>query len=604
MATTHKRKSGVWEYFDEPVEDKSNEKSSRNRRIPCKLCEFKLADGGGTSNLMNHLQARHPQEYKRLVNNSELPKSKEKQTVLNGRVCSSQRAAAITERLAAFVALDLRPLRVVEGIGFKQLMNYIEPGYVEPSRTHVMSICRKKYTTIKEELLSSLQSISNVALTTDIWTSRTVQSYLTVTVHFIADNWVMDSKVLVTREMSERHTGIHIAESLTEIAKDWNLDRKVVAIVHDNASNMVLASDLLEEWGDLPCFGHTLQLAVNTGLEISCIRRLSGACKKTVAHFKHSVVATTALHERQMTMNIPQHSLLQEVSTRWNSMYLMYERLAEQRWAIYAVIHDEQVTPSDKRYLDLTADQWDLLSQLLVVLKPLQVATTALSCEQNVSSSLIYPIIHGLINCHLKSDINDLPAIKKFKETVTLQLEERFIFDPENIAILSAAVDPRYHNLDFLRSEQREDVARVLLERIEKTEKERQEAEKATEKLIEEPRAKKKNDKETALSFLLGATSTQSAEEDNSGKGEFERFKKEAQLHHDENALVWWKTNQERFPVIAKIARQLLCVPATSVPSERIFSTVGLIVSNLRSSLKPENTDMLIFLNKNMKGLK
>jgi len=158
-------------------------------------------------------------------------------------------------------------------------------------------------------------------------------------------------------------------------------------------------------------------------------------------------------------------------------------------------------------------------------------------------------------------------------------------------------VDPRYHDLDFSSSEQREEVARVLLEKIEK---EYQEAERATE-IIEEPRAKKKksNEKETAMSFLLGA-STQSAGEDYSAKGEFERFKKEPQLHHDEHALEWWKNNHERFPLIAKVARQLLCVPATSVPSERIFSTAGLIVSNLRSSLKPENTDMLIFLNKNL----
>lgn len=75
------------------------------------------------------------------------------------------------------------------------------------------------------------------------------------------------------------------------------------------------------------------------------------------------------------------------------------------------------------------------------------VATTALSCEQNVSLSLIYPIIHGLINCHLKPNTNDLTAIKRFKETVTLQLQEHFIFDPENIVILSSAVDPRYHDL-------------------------------------------------------------------------------------------------------------------------------------------------------------
>lgn len=83
MATQRKRKSGVWEFFDEPTECRAEEKSSRNRKIPCKLCDIELSDGGGTSNLMNHLQAKHPQEYKRLVNNSEWIKSKAKQTTLS-----------------------------------------------------------------------------------------------------------------------------------------------------------------------------------------------------------------------------------------------------------------------------------------------------------------------------------------------------------------------------------------------------------------------------------------------------------------------------------------------------------------------------------------
>ena len=95
---------------------------------------------------------------------------------------------------------------------------------------------------------------------------------------------------------------------------------------------------------------------------------------------KHSVVAMGALHERQRGMNIPQHSLLQDVATRWNSTYFMNEQLAEQRCAIYAVIHDEQVSPTDKRrHFDLRLDQRDPLSQLVTVLKPLQVVTTALS---------------------------------------------------------------------------------------------------------------------------------------------------------------------------------------------------------------------------------
>ena len=54
----------------------------------------------------------------------------------------------------------------------------------------------------------------------------------------------------------------------------------------------------------------------------------------------------------------------------------MLERLAEQRVAIYAVIHDPAITKPEHRHLDLKDTQWDLLSQMVVVLKPLQIATT------------------------------------------------------------------------------------------------------------------------------------------------------------------------------------------------------------------------------------
>ena len=65
----------------------------------------------------------------------------------------------------------------------------------------------------------------------------------------------------------------------------------------------------------------------------------------------------------------------------------MYTRLIKQRWTIYAVIHDEQVTPTSQRNFDLKTDQWDLLDQLVhvVVLKPLQIATTAFSFVLDIS---------------------------------------------------------------------------------------------------------------------------------------------------------------------------------------------------------------------------
>ena len=69
------------------------------------------------------------------------------------------------------------------------------------------------------------------------------------------------------------------------------------------------------------------------------------------------------------------------------------------------------------------------------------------------------------------------------------------------------------------------------------------------------------------------------------------------------NILEWWKLNKGRFPNIAKLAKAVICIPATSTPSER-FSAVGHIVSKRRTCLNPENIDVILFLNKNLKFLK
>ena len=61
--------------------------------------------------------------------------------------------------------------------------------------------------------------------------------------------------------------------------------------------------------------------------------------------------------------------------------------------------------------------------------------------------------------------------------------------------------------------------------------------------------------------------------------------------------LEWWKLRCVEFPHIAKVARKVLCIPASSAPSERVFSAAGLTISNLRAGLLPENASALVVLN-------
>lgn len=62
------------------------------------------------------------------------------------------------------------------------------------------------------------------------------------------------------------------------------------------------------------------------------------------------------------------------------------------------------------------------------------------------------------------------------------------------------------------------------------------------------------------------------------------------------NPLEWWANNQMRFPLVAKLARRMLCITATSAPSERLFSQAGLTIASDRASLDPDFADTLIFL--------
>jgi hypothetical protein len=61
----------------------------------------------------------------------------------------------------------------------------------------------------------------------------------------------------------------------------------------------------------------------------------------------------------------------------------------------------------------------------------------------------------------------------------------------------------------------------------------------------------------------------------------------------DRSTLGFWKTYEHRFPILAKVARKLLCASGTSCDVERLFSRAGLICSALRNRLLPKTIQCL-----------
>ncbi|CAH1106738.1 unnamed protein product [Psylliodes chrysocephalus] len=159
---------------------------------------------------------------------------------------AKQREEIVTQLIAKMICIDLLPISCVENRGFKNLISYLAPTYKVPVAKTIQLRIDAIYEIEKQNLLKELRDIPYMALTTDCWSSRATESYITLTCHYINRNWQHISHNITTEIMEERHTGINLQNKLEEIMNEWGIMEECVsAIVHDNAANIVSATRTL-----------------------------------------------------------------------------------------------------------------------------------------------------------------------------------------------------------------------------------------------------------------------------------------------------------------------------------------------------------------------
>nr|XP_010769264.1 PREDICTED: uncharacterized protein LOC104945316 [Notothenia coriiceps] len=149
---------------------------------------------------------------------------------------SSTRSKAIADAIAFFICKDIQPYSVTENEGFLHLLHILEPRYHVPNRRFFTEKqIPALYDKVRRELVDSLSNAQRVAITVDGWTSCATDSYVTVTAHYIDDEWVLQNHVLQTRVFNEAHTGNNLAMLLQEVCREWKIEDKNPALVTGNA---------------------------------------------------------------------------------------------------------------------------------------------------------------------------------------------------------------------------------------------------------------------------------------------------------------------------------------------------------------------------------
>ena len=294
-----------------------------------------------------------------------------------------------------FIAKDMQPYSVVSDRGFCYMLKVLEPHHSIPSRTHFSSkVIPELYEVCRSETETELKQAPFLALSTDSWTSRATTSYLTVTVHYISD-WELKGYVLQTCPVYESHTSAHLAQELKQAVTEWKLERENITIpaTTDNAPNIVNAIRDTDVFGPhIGCFAQVLNLAAKKSVALNAVSCLLGKVRKIVAFFHKSTTAAQVLTNKQHMLNIPEHKLIHDVGTRWNTAHDMLERYVEQQPAIFSAMVDKAVKNTGKDMAMLTDGELELAEDLIQLLNPMKEMTTLMSCESTPTSSMILPL--------------------------------------------------------------------------------------------------------------------------------------------------------------------------------------------------------------------
>ncbi|XP_050875967.1 zinc finger BED domain-containing protein RICESLEEPER 2-like [Lathyrus oleraceus] len=390
-----KKKSSCWDHFIELTD-------VVERTAACKHCHKRYRcdpKSHGTSNMLAHSKICYKNPY--LENDL-------KQTNLafgsGGLISVSPKfdKEACRKAITLFVILDEHPFRVVDGEGFIFLCNQLEPLLTIPSRRTVARDCFQLYLDEKLRLKAYFRSdCSRVALTTDCWTSIQNLSYITVTAHFVDNDWNYQKRI-ISFSLVPNHKGETIGRKLEDVLREWGL-RNVSTITVDNASSNDVAVAYLKkrvhiknglmgeaDFFHMRCCAHILNLIVNDGLKeqdssVSSIRnavRFVRSSPQRALKFKECVEFSRITCRKHLCL---------DVSTRWNSTYMMLDA-AEKFQTAFEKLEGEDVGYVEwfGRHGPPCYTDWEKARAFVKFLKIFYEATKVFSSSQQVSLHTAY----------------------------------------------------------------------------------------------------------------------------------------------------------------------------------------------------------------------
>lgn len=612
--------STVWNDFDKKI--KTDNDGTEVRYAVCKICgnELTAKSSGGTGHLQRHAASCKKRQGIQM-----------RQTQLQYNPDGSVRTweynpEVARESLCRLIASQDLPLNFGESDAFQKYIRAAHnPRFSTVSRQTTTRDLIRYYNNCRDKLKEMFHTCTfSIALTSDIWSGRAREDYISVVAHYVNDDWIMEKRIIGFKLINVSHNAENIAESIIKVVEDFGLTDKIFSITLDNAAANTKAMEILTPLFNTyaqsfllhqRCACHIINLIVKSGLKRlnACIDSFRDA----ISFINCSNQRIAAYKSFCVAMNVRPRKFGLDMPVRWNSTYLMLKHILPYKSTLSVFLHTQshQSRSSSSRTQvrdpELTEDDWVVGEKIFSFLEIFHKATVCLSGIYYPTSPMI---VHNIVEIatHLKAFENDpilrdaVVAMKskflKYWREIPILYAFAFILDPRAklqgfinvLQVLSEATDLDYCSYFTL-------VKDKLYEVYNKYEN------KFGSVRLERPPVVP-NTSRGAMQWgkIFGSSSSSRAgagagtQQLGGGRrqstGDLSSYLNSDSVSFEQelNILSWWQTQKVSYPVLSILARDVLTVPVSTVSSESAFSLSGRIIEERRTSLSNEMVEVLM----------
>lgn len=364
---------------------------------------------------------------------------------------SSSRQQAISQSIIHDLIIGCcLPLSIVENENFRHFLHVMDNKYTPISRATITTRnIPQLVATLKEGIKSRLEEQRSLSVTADIWSDRTMRSYLGVTAHMLNNTSEphLQTYLLACRRFKGRHSSENISAAFDEILDEYNISEKVDFIITDNAANMKKAfkvkmadhsddfeggssSDeedmdgaqldtecLLGSRQRLSCFAHSLQLVIGDGMrELKAMSRAISKITK-LASLLHT---STVFKDKFESVFGSGKSIPVSSVTRWSSQFRQVQAVTDLDHTALT-----QMCAVDFENVVLNSREWAQCKELGEILGPFAEATDLTQGDKVVTISMVVPTVLEL-HSHLAAMDGEKRLCRLLTRALRASLERRF----------------------------------------------------------------------------------------------------------------------------------------------------------------------------------